>query len=130
MSAQRYPADFDGIIAGAPANYMSHLQPWGLWVAMAAHETEASYIPPAKFPLIHKAVLEACDALDGVTDGVLENPRRCRFDPKALECKGSDTSACLTTPQVTAARKIYADLVNPRTGIRIFSALEPGSEMG
>ena len=130
MSAQRYPADFDGIIAGAPANYMSHLQPWSLWVPMAVHQTEASYIPPAKYPVIHKAVLETCDALDGVRDGVLEDPTRCHFDPKTIECQGADTSACLTAPQVEAARKIYAPMTNPRTGLKLFPALEPGSEMG
>lgn len=130
MSAQRYPADFDGIIAGAPANYMSHLQPWSLWVPTAVHQTEASYIPPAKYPVIHKAVLEACDALDGVRDGVIEDPTRCHFDPKTIECKGPDTSSCLTPPQVEAARKIYAPLTNPRTGLQLFPALEPGSEMG
>ncbi len=130
MAAQRFPADFDGILAGAPANYMSHLQPWSLWVPKAVHETEASYIPPAKYPLIHKAVLEACDALDGVKDGVLENPMRCHFDPKVLECAGPDTSACLTTAQVKAARTLYGPATNPRTGAKIFPGLEPGGEMG
>ncbi len=130
MSAQRYPADFDGIIAGAPANYMSHLQPWSLWVPMAVHQSEASYIPPAKYPIIHKAVLEACDALDGVRDGVLEDPTRCHFDPKTIECKGADITSCLTPPQVEAARKIYLPMTHPRTGLKLFPALEPGSEMG
>lgn len=130
MSAQRYPSDFDGIIAGAPANYMSHLQPWSLWVPMAVHQSEASYIPPAKYPIIHKAVLEACDALDGVRDGVLEDPTRCHFDPKTIECKGADITSCLTPPQVEAARKIYSPMTHPRTGLKLFPALEPGSEMG
>ncbi len=130
MSAQRYPADFDGIIAGAPANYMSHLQPWSLWVPMAVHQTEASYIPPAKYPIIHKAVLDACDALDGVRDGVIEDPTRCHFDPKTIECRGPDATSCLTPPQVEAARKIYSPMTNPRTGLQLFPALEPGSEMG
>ncbi len=130
MSAQRYPADFDGIIAGAPANYMSHLQPWSLWVPMAVHQTEASYIPPAKYPIIHEAVLDACDALDGVRDGVIEDPTRCHFDPKTIECRGPDATSCLTPPQVEAARKIYSPMTNPRTGLQLFPALEPGSEMG
>ncbi len=130
MEAQRYPADFDGIIAGAPANYMSHLQTWSMWVASAAHQTDASYIPPTKYPLIHKAALAACDALDGVEDGVIEDPTRCHFDPKALQCTGSDTATCLTAPQVEAARKIYAPAVSLRNGLRIFPGLEPGSELG
>jgi feruloyl esterase len=129
MEAQRYPVDYDGIIAGAPANYMSHLQVWSLWVPKAVHEEEAGYIPPAKYPLIHRAVLDACDVLDGVKDGVLEDPTRCHFDPKVLACRGEDTSACLTAPQVEAARKLYGEAVNPRTGLKIFPGFEPGSEL-
>ena len=130
MEAQRYPADFDGVVAGAPANYMSHLQPWSLWPAKAMHASEASYVPPSKYPIIHKAVIEACDALDGVQDGVIEDPRRCDFDPKALECSGPESSACLTAPQVEAVRKLYEPATNPRTGTKIFPGLQPGSEMG
>ena len=130
MEAQRFPADFDGIVAGAPANYMSHLQPWSLWPAKAVHASEDSYIPPVKYPIIHKAAIDACDALDGVKDGVIDDPTRCHFDPKVLECSGSDTSLCLTSPQVEAARKLYAPAINPRTGTKVFPGLEPGSEMG
>ena len=97
--AQRFPADYDGIIAGAPANYWTHLVTGSLWIAQAVHKDEASYIPASKYPLIHKAVLEACDAMDGVKDGVIEDPARCRFDPKILECKTDDSAACLTPPQ-------------------------------
>jgi tannase/feruloyl esterase len=128
--AQRFPADYDGIIAGAPANYWTHLMTGELWTAQAVHKDEASFIPANKYPLIHKAVLEACDALDGVKDGVLEDPTRCHFDPKALLCKGDDTSACLTAPQVEAAQKIYGGAKTPRTGREIFPGLEPGSELG
>ncbi len=92
--------------------------------------TLRDFIPQAKYALIHQAVLDACDALDGVKDGVLEDPTRCHFDPKALECKGEDGPACLTAAQVEAARKIYAPATNPRTGKEIYPGLEPGSEMG
>jgi feruloyl esterase len=128
--AQRFPADYDGIIAGAPANYWTHLVTGSLWIAQAVHKDEASYIPASKYPLIHKAVLEACDAMDGVKDGVIEDPARCRFDPKILECKTDDSAACLTPPQVEAVRKIYAPSKNPRTGQEIFPGLAPGSELG
>ena len=128
--AQQYPADFDGIVAGAPANFRTHLQIGQIWTASATLKDPASFIPPSKYPLLHKAVLDACDALDGVKDGVLENPLRCRFDPAVIQCKGEDTSACLTAPQVEAARKIYAGAVNPRTGLRIWPGLMPGSELG
>jgi len=130
MEAQRFPADYDGVVVAAAANYWSHLQPWSLAIYEATHKDEASYIPPAKYPLIHKAAVEQCDALDGVKDGLIENPRRCKFDPKVLQCKGPDTSACLTAPQVEAARRIYAPLVNSKTRSEIFPGLEPGSELG
>src|SRR5579859_901656 len=130
MEAQRFPADFDGMIAGALANNTTHLAAYSLWVAQAVHKDEASYMPPTKYPLIHNAVLEACDALDGVKDGVLEDPTRCKFDPKVLECKGADGPGCLTAPQVEAARKIYTPATNPRTKQQILPALEPGSELG
>jgi tannase/feruloyl esterase len=128
--AQRYPGDFDGIIAGAPAVNWTGRSVQSMWIAQAVHKDEASYIPPAKYPVIHKGVLEACDALDGVKDGVLEDPRLCKFDPKAVECKGGDSSSCLSTPQVEAARKIYTPVVNPRTQRLIFPPQERGSEMG
>jgi len=126
---QRYPADFDGVIAGAPAiNPRSAAQI--MWVAQAVHKDEASFIPASKFPVIQKAVLNACDAADGVKDGVLEDPRQCKFDPNALLCKGGDGSDCLTAAQVETARKIYSAAVNPRTKERIFPGFEPGSEKG
>jgi feruloyl esterase len=128
--AQRFPADYDAIVAGDPANFTTHMAIQQVAVALAVHKDEASNIPAEKYPLIHKAALDACDALDGVKDGVIENPTRCKFDPKVLECKGEDSSSCLTAPQVEAARKIYAAPKNTRTGKEIFPGLEPGSEMG
>ena len=128
--AQKYPADYNGIIAGVPANFWTHLTTQSLWVARAVHQDEASYIPPAQYKLIHDAVVQACDMRDGVKDGILENPTTCKFDPKVLECKAGETGSCLTPPQVEAARKIYAAATNPRTRQEIFPGLAPGSEMG
>ncbi len=128
--AQKFPNDYDGIVAGAPANNWTHLMASALWVGQATLKDVASYIPPSKYPVIHRAVLDACDALDGVQDGVIENPMRCRFDPKVLECKGEDAPTCLTAPQVEAARKIYGGAKHPRTGQEIYPGLEPGSELG
>lgn len=121
--AQRYPADYDGIVAGAPANYTTKLQGSQVWTSAMTHKNEAGYIPPAKYAAIHKAALDQCDMLDGVRDGVIENPTRCKFDPKVIECKGEDGPACLTASQVELARKIYA-------GPGFFPGLEPGSEIG
>ena len=100
IEAQRYPDDFDGIVAGAPALNTTGRAAFAMSIAQAMHKDEASYIPPGKYPLIHDAVLDACDAADGVKDGVLENPKRCTFDPKVLECRGGDAATCLTAPQV------------------------------
>src|SRR6204780_344482 len=97
--AQRYPDDYDGIIAGAAANYPSHLQGAQVWTTEITNRADG-YIPPAKYPLIHNAALEACDALDGWQDGVLEDPRRCHFDPQTIACKGPDAATCLTSAQV------------------------------
>lgn len=71
----------------------------------------------------------ACDALDGVTDGLIENPERCHFDPQILACRGGDGPACLTAAQVEAARAIYAATRSPGTGREIFPGFEPGSEL-
>jgi feruloyl esterase len=128
--AQRFPADFDGIIAGAPANYQTHLHVWSVAVAQAVHKEAGSYIPPEKYPAIHKAVVDACDALDGLKDGLIQDPRRCHFDPKVIECYGEDSLSCLIAPQVEAARKIYAPVKNFRTAEEIFPGMEPGSELG
>jgi feruloyl esterase len=129
QAVQQYPADYDGLVVGDPANSWTRLQTWSLWVWQATHATPDSDIPPAKYPAIHTAVLDACDARDGVTDRVLENPTACRFDPAVLTCKGGDANTCLTPAQVDAARKIYSPARNPRTDEEIFPGLLPGSEL-
>jgi feruloyl esterase len=130
MEAQRYPADFDGIIAGAPGMNWTGRALQSIWVAQAVHKDEASYIPPSKYPLIHAAVVQACDALDGSKDGVLEDPRRCKFDPAVLQCDQSDGPSCLSAAQVEAARKIYNVRNDARTGRALLPGLSRGSELG
>lgn len=130
MEAQRFPDDFDGIVAGAPALNTTGRAAFAMSIAQTMHKDEASYVPPSKYPLIHNAVLDACDAADGVKDGVLENPKACKFDPKVLECKSGDAATCLTAPQVESVRISYKALMNPRSGQEIFPGLEPGSELG
>ena len=129
MEAQRYPDDYNGILAGAPANYWTHLLASGLWDTQALTNDDASYIPPAKLPAIARAVNAACDVQDGVADGILNDPRKCNFKPETILCKSSDANDCLTQPQITALKKIYA---GPRDagGKKIFPGFLPGAEEG
>src|SRR5215470_14512272 len=129
MEAQRFPADYDGILSGAPANFWTHLLTKALADAQATTFDPASYIPPSKLPTIAQAVNAACDAQDGVADGVLNDPRKCKFDPAALLCKAGDSSECLTAPQITALKKLYE---GPRDakGVLIFPGYLPGAEEG
>jgi feruloyl esterase len=128
--AQDFPNDYDGIIAGAPANNWTHLMAQILSVAQAVRKDEASAIPQSKYALIHNAVLEQCDVLDKAKDGLLEDPRQCKFDPAVLQCKAGDAATCLTSPQVTALKHVYEPARNPRTGEEIYPGLSVGSELG
>ena len=128
-AAQRFPDDFNGIIAGDPAIHGLTLAAGQIWFSQALTKTPASTIPREKLALVHKAVLAACDANDGAVDGVLENPQGCRFDPKVLACAtGSEGADCLTAAQVEAAQRVYAGAKNSRTGAAVFPGLEVGSE--
>jgi feruloyl esterase len=129
--AAKYPSDFDGIVAGASGINWMRLLVARMVINVVAHRSEDSYIPPNKYALIHQAVLKACDALDGVKDGVIENPTVCHFDPKVLACKGADDPNCLTPAQVETARALYSPIKNPKTGAEVMPALlQPGSELG
>ena len=120
MEAQRYPEDFNGILAGAPASDWSHLFTGFVWNEQALLKSPGSSIPPAKLPAIQNGVLAACDSQDGLKDGLLSDPRTCRFDPAVLLCKDADGPNCLTAAQVDALKAIYGGAKNPRTGEQIF----------
>ena len=127
MEAQRFPADYDGIIAGAPANNWTRLLTGAVWDMQAL--TGDGYIPSAKLPAIEAATLKACDTADGLPDGLIDNPARCHFDPAVLRCQGAESDACLTGPQVEALRKIYG---GPQTGkgASVFPGYPPGGQTG
>jgi feruloyl esterase len=127
--AQKFPLDYNAIIAGAPANYWTHLMAGDLWPAIATSKDRAAFLTPAKLQLLHKASIGVCDSLDGVKDGLIEDPTRCHFDPGTLQCKGEETETCLTAPQVAAAHKIYEGAKNPKTGQPVFPGMLPGSEL-
>jgi TonB family protein len=129
MEAQRFPEDYDGILAGAPANYWTKVFATFLFDIQAQQATPGSYIGADKIPAVARAVVAACDANDGVKDGVLNDPRACRFEPGALLCKEADSADCLTAPQVYALRKIYAGPVNANGG-QLYPGFLPGGEEG
>jgi len=128
MEAQKFPADFDAVIAGAPANWQTHLHAWDMNVATTAIKNEKMFMTPGKLATLNKAVLQQCDALDGVKDGLLNDPRKCKFDPGLLLCKGADSDACLTAEQVEGAKLVYAP-ARRKNGEFIFPGKEPGSEL-
>ncbi|PCJ28001.1 MAG: tannase/feruloyl esterase family alpha/beta hydrolase [SAR86 cluster bacterium] len=129
MEAQRYPDDFDGIIAGDPANNWTRFYAGAhLWYSLAMLADEEAYIPPAKLPALGNAVNAACDTLDGIEDGILQNPLACNFEPATLTCPvGTDNNSCLTPKQVTAVEKIWSG-VNNSAGELIYPGLVPGGE--
>lgn len=129
MEAQRFPGDYDGILAGAPA------YPWtGLMTSAAMSVKEMlgrpeNYLPAAKIPVIAAAVRAACDAADGVKDGVVNDPRGCQFDPATIECKGGDAPGCLTAGQVDSVKLIYAAKLDA-AGKEFLPGGMPGGEEG
>jgi feruloyl esterase len=130
-AAATYPADFDAVVSGASALHPMKLHAAREALNLMVHRSADSYIPPEKYSMVHDAVLEACDTLDGVKDGVIENPVTCRFDPKVLECKSADGPGCLTAAQVETARALYVPVKNPANGSPVLPALlQPGSELG
>ena len=125
--AQRYPEDYDGVIAGAFGSDWTGVSAAYVFEAQAALNDPASNLPAPKLKLLNSAVIAACDAQDGVKDGIINNPRQCHFDPGVLQCKAGDAADCLTAAQTTAVKKLYAGPRNS-AGRQIYPGLEPGSE--
>jgi feruloyl esterase len=129
MEAQRFPNDYDGILAGAPAFNRTHLHMAGLAGWQNTHASPGRLIQPGQMTLINQAVLAQCVGRDGgaSTDQFLTDPRDCHFDPKALLCTGGKVPpACLTAEQVTTMRNYYAGTIDPVNG----DVINPGSERG
>jgi feruloyl esterase len=126
LQAYRYPDEFDGIIAGDPANVRRNA--WAMWLANQTFKDPAAYIPPSKYPMIHRAVLDACDAKDGLKDGLIGDPESCHFDFKTLACKAEDGPDCLTPQQVQTAQTIISPAATA-SGKVLFPRLEPGTEL-
>lgn len=129
--AQRYPQDYDGIISGDIAHNISDLYAARLTQHQFAHRTAQSALPDAALKVLNDAAIQACDRLDGVGDGVIENPRQCHFDPATVACGAPGAPpGCLNAEQVETARFVYAPVKNPATGAVVSNGLMPGSESG
>lgn len=128
MEAQRYPQDFDGIVAGAPAHDWTNFYAGGhLWISQALLSDPEAFIPEAKLQLLGDAVNQACDAKDGIADGILNDPRDCDFDPLVLACPNNgDAASCLTAKQITAVQKIWSGANNSQG--QVYPPLVPGGE--
>ena len=130
MEAQRYADDFDGIVAGAPANAHIHLHAASVARAIDIINIQGDHtLSQAKQAMLAKVVMDKCDALDGVKDHLLNNPRRCHFDPSELLCKAGDSDTCLTAPQVAAVKRMYADTKTAKGEI-VWTGYEVGGESG
>lgn len=136
---QRFPTDFDGVIAGDPGHNRTHLNAGFLWEYIKDHpyrDDAHPILPPAKLSLVTNAAVSACRSQNGSlngglsTDNYLDDPRDCSFDPAALLCPGGDQASCLTQPQVDVVRAIYNGPTNPRTGALIENGYTRGSETG
>jgi feruloyl esterase len=131
IEAQRYPADFDGIVAGDPSWDQMRLYAARVWLNVYVNRTPAAVIAPGKYPMIHQAVLDKCDALDGVKDDVIEDPSRCSFDFATLTCDGADRPDCLTREQVDSAKAMTSPIRDPASGAVLHPGrYYPGSELG
>lgn len=122
MMAQRFPTYFDGIVAGAPANYMSRL--FGIGTAnQQALARPGGYLGAPQLQLLQKASLAHCGG-----EAFIRDPGACKFDPARLQCKVGQTADCLTAAQVNSARTIYEGRRHPQTGRIAFPGFSPGAE--
>jgi feruloyl esterase len=128
VEVTKFPEDFDGVLAGAPANPHIHLHAAGVERSIELMNNPEGALSQAKVETLHKAVLAKCDKLDGVKDGLIGEPQKCHFDPAALLCKGADSDSCLTAAQVKTVQIVFAD-VKTKTGEIVWTGFEPGGEL-
>jgi feruloyl esterase len=128
--AQLYPADYDGIAAGAPVVSRTHLHAAFVWSRQAAERSPGSVLGAQKLALLQKSVVAACGTGAGgvASDSFVADPLHCAFDPASLVCKIGDAPDCLTPEQVETVTRFYAGPTNPRTGEQIYPGWARGSE--
>ena len=129
-AAEMFPSDFDGIVAGSPALDFNNLQSWrASFFPITGPANSSNFIPMATWTnLIHGEILKQCDGLDGVVDGIIEDPNLCNFDPGTVLCSTNDSTNCLTSTQVEMVREIFSPFHYPN-GTLIYPAMQPGSEI-
>jgi feruloyl esterase len=128
--ANRFPDDYDAVAAGWPTNPFVLFNAQQIWANWLIQQKPERFIPEAKYSMIHEAVLEKCDAQDGLKDGIVSAPLSCTFEPKSLLCKGADAPDCLTSAQVELLEKTYEGPTNQKTGAVYYPGVAKGSEMG
>jgi pimeloyl-ACP methyl ester carboxylesterase len=129
IAVQRFPEEYDGLVIAAPAINWDRFIPSELWPQLAMKELGAP-IANAKLNAVTNAAVAACDAADGVADGVLNDPRKCNYDPAASVCKeGGDPTTCLTSAEADAVRKIWNGPTSSKTGERLWFGLERGTPL-
>jgi len=129
MEAQRYPDDFDAIIAGAPVYNLIHLSMQAVARQVEVLRDPARILPANKVALLASAVMAACDAKDGVKDGIISDPQSCGFDPKELQCKAADAPDCFTSAQLKTVKRAW-ESVKTKTGQTVYPGSSPGFESG
>ncbi|MES2626622.1 MAG: tannase/feruloyl esterase family alpha/beta hydrolase [Pseudomonadota bacterium] len=130
VSVQKYPADYDGVVAGSPGLNWSGRALLTVHVGQAVAKTPESAIPREKFAVLNTAAISACDSIDGVVDGVIEDPAECLFDPQVVQCKAGDAADCLTPAQVETAKVLYSPVKHTATGEELVAGFSAGSELG
>ena len=129
-AAEKFPGDFDGIVAGSPALDFNNLQSWRAnFFIITGPANSSDFIKPSIWKtLIHEEILNQCDGLDGAMDGIIEDPKLCRFRPEAIQCMDNSNTNCLTPPQVEMVRAIFSPLYRDHK-ILVYPAMQPGSEI-
>ncbi|CZT20544.1 related to feruloyl esterase B precursor [Ramularia collo-cygni] len=128
-AADRFPDDFDGIFAGAPAVDFNNLYSWRASFPLVTNKSDSDPVMAETWKaLVHDSVLSQCDGLDGVMDGIIEDPTLCNFDPSLLLCSDSQDTGCLSPAQVNTVKGVYSPYTYPN-GTLIYPALQPGMEI-
>lgn len=128
IAAKKYPADYDGIVAGAPPNPIVKFNAVQVWPSFLVKEDPARAMPDSKFLLVHDAMVRNCGTPIGQAQGFIEEPDKCQFQPASLQCASGDAPDCLTAAQVDFMSRIYRGPINPRTGELIIAGPAKGSE--